>query len=278
MKDKIKIIALGGVAEIGKNMMLYEYDEKILIVDCGVMFPDEEHPGVDLIIPDFTYLRENRDKIVGICITHGHEDHVGAMGYFISEFPEVTVYSSPLTLGIMMGKLREAPVAPDDVKTHQVLPGDIVQIGPFKVEFMRVSHSIPDACGLAVTTELGTVVQSGDFKWDMTPVDGKLPMQGRFAQHGDEGVLALLSDTTNAGRAGICESESSVRPRFRAHFRRRAGPHFCGDVRLQRASRAADFGRGSSLRAHRGLHGPLDADDLRRGDRIGLPDAARAGD
>ena len=218
MKDKFKIIPLGGVAEIGKNMMLYEYDEKILIVDCGVMFPDEEHPGVDLIIPDFTYLRENRDRIAGICITHGHEDHVGAMGYFLSEFPEVKVYASPLTLGIMMGRLREAPVSPDDLKTQQVMPGETVKIGPFTVEFMRVSHSIPDACGLAISTELGTLVQSGDFKWDMNPVDGKLPMQGRFAHYGDEGVLALLSDTTNAGRAGVCESESTVRPALERIF------------------------------------------------------------
>ena len=218
MKDKIKIIPLGGVAEIGKNMMLYEYDEKILIVDCGVMFPDEEHPGVDLIIPDFTYLRDNRDRIAGICITHGHEDHVGAMGYFLSEFPEVKVYSTPLTLGIMMTRLREAPVSPDDLKTQQVQPGETVKVGPFQVEFMRVSHSIPDACGLAITTDVGTLVQSGDFKWDMNPVDGKLPMQGRFAQHGDKGVLALLSDTTNAGRAGVCESESSVRPALERIF------------------------------------------------------------
>ena len=219
MKDKFRIIPLGGVAEIGKNMMLYEYDDQILIVDCGVMFPDEEHPGVDLIIPDFTYLRENRDRIAGICITHGHEDHVGAMGYFLSEFPEVKVYSSPLTLGIMMGAFaRGADFARRRENPGIVMPGETVQIGPFKVEFMRVSHSIPDACGLAITTELGTLIQSGDFKWDMSPVDGKLPMQGRFAHYGDEGVLALLSDTTNAGRAGVCESESSVRPALERIF------------------------------------------------------------
>ena len=218
MKDKIKIIPLGGVAEIGKNMMLYEFDEKILIVDCGVMFPDEEHPGVDLIIPDFSYLREKRKNIVGLCLTHGHEDHVGAMGYFLTEFPEVKVYGGPLTLGIMGGRLRESPVDPKSLKTQIVNPGESVQIGPFEVEFIRVSHSIPDACGLAITTELGTVIQSGDFKWDQSPIDGKPPMISRFAAWGEKGVLALLSDTTNAGRAGSCESESSVRPALERIF------------------------------------------------------------
>ena len=218
MKDKIRIIPLGGAAEIGKNMMLYEFDDKILIVDCGVMFPDEEHPGVDLIIPDFSYLRDKRKNIVGLCLTHGHEDHVGAMGYFLAEFPEVTVYGGALTLGIMNGRLREAPVDPKAIKTQLVNPGESAQIGPFNVEFIRVSHSIPDACGLAISTEIGTVIQSGDFKWDQNPVDGKLPMLSRFAHYGEQGVLALLSDTTNATRAGSCESESTVRPALERIF------------------------------------------------------------
>ncbi len=218
MKDKIKIIPLGGAAEIGKNMMLYEFDDKILIVDCGVMFPDEEHPGVDLIIPDFSYLKENRKKIAGLCLTHGHEDHVGAMGYFLAEFPEVKVYGTPLTLGIMGIRLREAPIDPKQIKTQIVQPGEAVQIGPFNVEWIRVSHSIPDACGFAITTEIGTVVQSGDFKWDQNPIDGKAPMISRFAHYGEQGVLALLSDTTNATRAGSCESESTVRPALERIF------------------------------------------------------------
>jgi len=211
-RDEIKVIALGGVCEIGKNMMLYEYDDQILIVDCGVMFPDEELPGVDLIIPDFTYLRENRDRIAGIALTHGHEDHVGAMGYFLREFPEVPIYGAPLTLGIMGGKLREQPVDAKALNTTQVRPGDTARIGPFHVEFIRVGHSIPDACGLAITTDLGTIIQSGDFKFDQTPVDGKPPQFARFAQYGEAGVLALLSDTTNAGRPGLTGSEMSVRP------------------------------------------------------------------
>ncbi len=211
-RDEIKIIPLGGVCEIGKNMMLYEYDEKILIVDCGVMFPDEELPGVDLIIPDFTYLRENRDRIAGLVLTHGHEDHVGAMGYFLRDFPEVPVYGAPLTLGIMGGKLREQPVDPKSLNTTSVSPGQTVRIGPFDVEFIRVGHSIPDACGLAITTGLGTIIQSGDFKFDQTPVDGKPPQFARFAQYGESGVMALLSDSTNAGRAGLTGSEASVRP------------------------------------------------------------------
>jgi ribonuclease J len=210
-REEIRIIPLGGVAEIGKNMMLYEFDEKILIVDCGVMFPDEDTPGVDLIIPDFAYLRENRERIVGIVLTHGHEDHVGAMGYFVREFPEVPIYSNKLTLGIMGVKLREQPVDPRALRTKEVAPGDTVEIGPFKVEFIRVGHSIPDACGLAITTGLGTIIQSGDFKFDQNPVDGKQPQIARFSHYGEEGVLALLSDTTNAGRAGMAGSESTVR-------------------------------------------------------------------
>ena len=211
-KDDIKVIPLGGVCEIGKNMMLYEYDDQILIVDCGVMFPDEDHPGVDLIIPDFTYLRENRDRIAGIVLTHGHEDHVGAMAYFLRDFPDVPIYSTALALGIMGARMREHPIDPKSIDTHEVKPGDTVQIGPFAVEFVRVGHSIPDACGLAITTELGTIIQSGDFKFDQTPVDGRLPQFARFAEYGQMGVLALLSDTTNAGRPGLAGSESAVRP------------------------------------------------------------------
>jgi ribonuclease J len=225
-REEIKVIPLGGVCEIGKNMMLYEYDEKILIVDCGVMFPDEDLPGVDLIIPDFTYLRENRERISGLVLTHGHEDHVGAMGYFMRDFPEVPVYGGPLTLGIMKARLREHPIDANSLNVHEVSPGETVQVGPFKVEFIRVGHSIPDACGLAITTDLGTVIQSGDFKFDQTPVDGKPPQFARFAQHGEAGVLALLSDTTNAGRPGLTGSESSVRPGLERIFADAAGRIF----------------------------------------------------
>jgi len=210
--DQINIIPLGGVNEIGKNMMLYEYNDRILIVDCGVMFPDEETPGVDLIIPDFTYLRENADRVEAIVLTHGHEDHVGAMAFLLADFPDIPIYSTALTLGIMGARLRESPVNVKTLNTHEVTPGDIVQIGPFEVEFIRVGHSIPDACGLAITTGAGTIIQSGDFKFDQMPVDHKLPQYSRFGHYGEQGVLALLSDTTNAGRPGLTGSESSVRP------------------------------------------------------------------
>ncbi|MEO6907142.1 MAG: ribonuclease J, partial [Abditibacteriaceae bacterium] len=209
---EISIIPLGGVNEIGKNMMLYEYDNRILIVDCGVMFPDEETPGVDLIIPDFSYLRDNADRVEAIVLTHGHEDHVGAMSFLLADFPDIPIYSTALTLGIMGARLRESPINVSTLNKHEVTPGDIVQIGPFEVEFIRVGHSIPDACGLAITTGAGTVIQSGDFKMDQMPVDGKLPQFSRFGHYGEKGVLALLSDTTNAGRPGLTGSESSVRP------------------------------------------------------------------
>jgi ribonuclease J len=217
-REEIKIIPLGGVAEIGKNMMLYEFDEQILIVDCGVMFPDEDTPGVDLIIPDFQYLRENRNRIAGLVLTHGHEDHVGAMGFFLREFPDVPIYSTKITLGIMGARMREHPIDARSLNTHEVNCGDTVKIGPFSVEFIRVGHSIPDACGLAITTSIGTVIQSGDFKFDQTPVDGKQPQFARFSQYGENGVLALLSDTTNAGRAGMTGSESAVRPALERIF------------------------------------------------------------
>lgn len=217
-REEIRIIPLGGVAEIGKNMMLYEFDEQILIVDCGVSFPDEDTPGVDLIIPDFQYLRENAGRIAGLVLTHGHEDHVGAMGFFLREFPEVPIYSTKLTLGIMGARMREHPIDPKSLSTHEVQPGDTVKIGPFQVEFIRVGHSIPDACGLAITTSIGTVIQSGDFKFDQTPVDGKPPQFARFSQYGEKGVLALLSDTTNAGRAGMTGSEITVRPALERIF------------------------------------------------------------
>lgn len=211
-RDAIKVIALGGCCEIGKNMLVYEYDEKILIVDCGVMFPDEDLPGVDLIIPDFSYLRDNRERIAGLVLTHGHEDHVGAMAYFLAEFPTVPIYGGKLTLGIMKGRLREHPIDAASLNLHESNPGDTVKIGPFTVEFIRVGHSIPDACGLAISTDLGTIVQTGDFKFDQTPVDGKAPQFSRFAHYGEQGVLALLSDTTNAGRPGLTGSEASIRP------------------------------------------------------------------
>ena len=211
-RDDIKIIPLGGVCEIGKNMMLYEYDDQILIVDCGISFPDEDHPGVDLIIPDWTYLRDNARRIAGLVLTHGHEDHVGAMGYFLRDFPEVPIYGGRLTLGIMGGRLREHPVDIKSLNVHEVEPGQMVKVGAFEVEFIRVGHSIPDACGLAITTPLGTIIQSGDFKFDQTPIDGRPPQFQRFAHYGEQKVLALLSDTTNAGRSGMTGGEITVRP------------------------------------------------------------------
>lgn len=217
-KPSVRIIPLGGVGEIGKNMMLYEFDERILVVDCGVMFPDEEMPGVDLVIPDMTYLFENRDRVVGVVLTHGHEDHIGGLPYLLREM-QPPVYGTKLTLGLVNKRLEEHEIDPDDLDFHEIEPGDTIDLDPFRVETIYINHSIPDALALGIHTEAGTVIHSGDFKFDQTPIDGKTTDVGRFAELGDHGVLALLSDCTNVEKPGFTPSESSVRPALDEAFR-----------------------------------------------------------
>ncbi|GAI96576.1 unnamed protein product, partial [marine sediment metagenome] len=207
-KPRLKIIPLGGLGEIGKNMMMMEYENDIIVIDAGLMFPEEEMLGIDLVIPDISYLLEKQEKIRGIVITHGHEDHVGALPYFLPQL-NVPVYSTKLTNGLISVKLKERK-ALSKAKLKVVPPGGQVTLGKFRIEFFPVCHSIPDAAGLIIYTPVGTIVHSGDFKLDYTPVSGKPTDLSRLAQLGAQGVLLLLSDSTYATQPGYTPSERVV--------------------------------------------------------------------
>ncbi len=214
----VRIAFLGGLNEVGKNMTLYEYKDEMFLVDCGLAFPDPEMLGVDLVIPDFSYVEKNADKIKGIVITHGHEDHIGGLAYLLKTV-NIPVYGTKLTIGLIQGKLKEHGIL-GSAKLNEVAPGDVVKFGEFSVEMIHVNHSIPDAIALAIKCEAGTIIQTGDFKVDSTPIDGGMIDLSRFAQLGDEGVLALLSDSTNAERPGYTESERKVGESFEVLFRK----------------------------------------------------------
>ena len=207
-KKPIKIMPLGGLGEIGKNITLYEYDGDMLLVDCGMSFPDEETPGIDIVIPDFSYVLECKDKIKGLVITHGHEDHIGAIPYLLREF-NLPIFATRLTVGLISEKLKEHKLL-NEAKLNVVNVGSMITLGKFSVEFIHVNHSIPDAVAFAITTPAGTVIQTGDFKIDTTPIDDKMIDLSRFAELGNKGVLALLSDSTNAERPGYTSSERVV--------------------------------------------------------------------
>ena len=204
----LSIIPLGGLGEIGLNMMLFEYEDDIIVVDAGLMFPEEEMLGVDIVIPDITYLKERKDKIRGIIITHGHEDHIGALPYILREI-NVPIYATPLTIGLIKGKLKEHKLD-ETSELISVKPRQIIELGCFIVEFIRVTHSIVDGVGLGITTPVGRIVHTGDFKLDQTPVDGELLDFHKFSEYGDKGTLALLSDSTNSEREGYTLSEKEV--------------------------------------------------------------------
>ncbi|TAK33627.1 MAG: ribonuclease J [Chloroflexota bacterium] len=207
-KTKLRVIPLGGLGEIGKNMMVFEFGDDMIIVDAGLMFPEEEMLGIDLVIPDITYVRERIDKLRGIIITHGHEDHIGALPFILPEL-QVPVYSSRLTNGLIRVKLKENK-ALDGVNLNIVQAGDEVHLGAFRVEFFRVCHSIPDALGLAIHTPVGLVIHSGDFKFDHTPVNGPPTDFAKLAEFGQRGVLLLLADSTYVDTPGYTESEQVV--------------------------------------------------------------------
>ena len=206
--SNLKIIPLGGLHEIGKNITVFEYENDIIVVDCGLAFPEDEMLGVDLVIPDITYLEKNKEKIRGMFITHGHEDHIGAIPYFLKKI-NVPIYATRLTCGLIRNKLEEHKLL-KSTKLIEVNQGETVKAGKFSIEFIRSSHSIPDSVALAIKSPVGTILHTGDFKIDYTPIDGKIMDLGRIAELGNEGVLALMSDSTNSERKGFTMSEKTV--------------------------------------------------------------------
>lgn len=207
-KQALRVIPLGGLGAIGKNMMVLEYGDALLVVDAGLMFPDDEMLGIDLVLPDFTYVVENRERVLGILLTHGHEDHVGALPYLLKDV-DAPVYGTRLTLGLVNAKLGEHGLQ-GKASLNEVSPGKDLKLGPFTVEFLEVCHSIPDGVGLGIHTPVGIVVHTGDFKLDQTPIDCRVTAMQRFAELGRKGVLLLLSDSTNADYPGFIAPESSV--------------------------------------------------------------------
>ena len=206
--ENLKIIPIGGIEEIGKNITVFEYGNDIVIIDCGVAFPEDDMLGIDLVIPDFTYLVKNKEKIRGLVITHGHEDHIGSIPYFLKEI-NVPIYATKLTAGLIKNKLEEHRLV-ESTKMTIVEQGETVNFGSMQVEFIRSNHSIPDSVALAIYTPVGVVIHTGDFKIDFTPIDNKIIDLGRIAELGNRGVLALLSDSTNAERKGFTMSERTV--------------------------------------------------------------------
>ena len=243
----LKIIPLGGLGEIGLNMMVIQHDSHIVVIDAGLMFPDDYMPGVDLVIPDFAYLRENREKIEAVILTHGHEDHIGAMPFFLKEFP-VPVFGTGFTLALLREKLKEH-VLPKNADLRTITPGETTAIGPFTVEYIRVNHSIVDGVGLAVETPEGLILHSGDFRIDSTPVDEQMTDLIRFAHFGEKGVLAFFSDSTNAEKEGYTLSERDVKKTLQNFFQSSRGrliiASFASNItRIQEViSLAEQFGR-----------------------------------
>lgn len=243
---KLKIIPLGGVGEIGKNMTVIEYGSDIIVVDCGMSFPDEEMPGIDVVIPDMTYLEKNAANVRGILITHGHEDHIGAVPYALQKL-NVPVYATKLTIALIEQKLTEIKV--DHADLNCVSPGDTIRLGCFSVEFIKTSHSIAGACALAINTPIGTLIHTGDFKVDYTPIDGEPIDIARLAYYGSRGVLALMSDSTNVENEGHTPSERGIGKTFEHCFDKAKGrvivATFASNIyRIQQiADVAISFGR-----------------------------------
>lgn len=207
-KNRIKVIPLGGLGEVGKNITVIEYGEEIVVIDCGMTFPDSDMLGVDVVIPDVSYLVKNKERVKGFFVTHGHEDHIGAFAYILKQI-NVPIYGTKLTLGLIESKLQEANML-STTSLNLVTPGEIIKLDKFKVEFIRTNHSIADSCALAIHTPLGVIVHTGDFKVDFTPVDGEVIDLGRFAELGKRGVLLLMADSTNSGHSGYTMSEKTV--------------------------------------------------------------------
>ena len=246
-KQKLKVMALGGLEEIGKNMTVLEYNNDIIVIDCGLAFPEDDMLGIDLVIPDISYLMKNVEKVRGIVLTHGHEDHIGALPYVLKDL-NVPIFGTLLTLGLLENKLKEHELT-NKVVCHTVVPGESVKLGQMKVEFIHTNHSIADAVALAITTPLGVVIHTGDFKIDYTPIDGDIMDIHRFAELGKQGVLLLMSDSTNAERKGFTMSEKSVGSVFDRIFEetpknRIMVATFSSNIhRIQQIINSATFGR-----------------------------------
>lgn len=214
--NKLKIIPLGGMKEIGKNLTIIEYRDDIILIDCGITFPEDEMLGIDSVIPDMSYLVSNKNKIRGLVLTHGHEDHIGAIPYLIKQVGDIEIYGTGLTLGLLQNKLKEHRLG--DVSLNTVVYGSVIKLGKMEVEFIQTTHSIPDSSAIAIKTPHGYIVHTGDFKVDFTPIDGGAINLNRFAEYGDQGVLLLMSDSTNATRPGVTLSESVVGQTFNNLF------------------------------------------------------------
>jgi ribonuclease J len=219
--SSVRVIPLGGLGEIGLNMMVLECADTIILIDAGLMFPEDDMLGIDIVIPDFCYLREHRDRLKALIVTHGHEDHIGAIPFLLREF-QLPIYGTALTLALIAEKLREHGLL-ESSRLIQVAPRQEIAVGPFSIEFIQICHSIPDGVGLAVSTPAGTIIHSGDFKVDNTPVDGRCLDLPRFAAWGEQGVLALFSDSTNAEREGATLSEKDIGQTLRQIFRESMG-------------------------------------------------------
>ena len=219
--EEMKIVFLGGVGEVGKNMTAIEYKNQIIVIDCGVMFPSEDMPGIDLVIPDTTYLKDNADKVIAFLITHGHEDHIGAIPYVVKDYKNASIYSSRLTLAMIENKLREKNL--NNIKLRVAVSREPYKIGNFAVEFVDVNHSIADAYGIRISTPAGTIFHTGDFKIDFRPIDGKMIDLPRIAEIGDLGVDLLMCESTNVERAGYTLSESEVGERIEEIFKNNVG-------------------------------------------------------
>jgi ribonuclease J len=209
VKGGLRIVALGGLGEIGRNMTVFETKGKLLIVDCGVLFPEDTQPGIDLILPDFSYIRDRLDDVVGVFLTHGHEDHIGAVPYLLRERGDIAIYGSALTLALITAKLKEHRITP---LTREVREGGHEDVGPFELEFVAVNHSIPDALAVVINTDAGRVLATGDFKMDQLPLDGRITDLRTFARLGEEGVDLFMVDSTNADIPGFTPSEREIMP------------------------------------------------------------------
>jgi|LSQX01.1.fsa_nt_gb ribonuclease J len=277
--DSLRIISLGGIGHIGKNMTAFEQDGEILILDCGIMFPDEEQPGIDVILPDMTYIYENHERIVGVILTHGHEDHIGALPYLLERMP-LKVWGTRLTLGLVQAKFEEFEIK-EGSEFNEIEQHDHIKIGSFEIEPIRVNHSIPDAVGYAIRTKQGIIIHSGDFKIDQTPTDGLPTDFHAFARYGAEGVVALMVDTTNCNEPGYSGSERVVEEALREIIEEAPGrvimTTFASNIgRLQHAIDAsADMGRkvviiGRSMEQNVRVASRLERLDIPEGIRVDL--------